>query len=217
MKILEISMILALIVGITSGAGAQDHEPPTPNDSANDVAFLKTTYLGSPDLPDGAAFAFTMRVFGSPDPENRRFSVSMVKKALSLDSKAEAEVMVDKFIDVNKRMLLATEEALAANSCVDGVPKVYGNSAYQALDAMDDTEVIVADEFYVELQKELGPDMGQRLRDWIDREKLSINAERSDSKKMHARAGRIGDETLAQICIKLEHNERVRRTQTGET
>lgn len=215
MKTITLYVLLVLLSGFTSWAVAQEpgptHPSPPMQELAKEERLVIDNYVGSPSLPDGIAFSATIGMVGSPDPEHRRMSVSLVKKGMHLDSDAEAEALVDRFIDAKKELRIATEEATAANSCEGGTPKAYGDAAYDLLNAMDDIELIVSERIYDDLRKELGQDMGKKLRKWIDEEKLGISAVRFDKRKMHVRAGRIGDETLAKLCNDLEHNKKVRQ------
>ena len=176
---------IALLLAITSVECGRASETP-----------FKLKYENSPDLPNGIAFYMTLRAL---DHFNERDAAGWVEQELGLSS-VDSDAFVSRALttlDVVNTDIKAQQTRLA---CEYAGPSVYKKVQFAALQQMYDIEKAVYDHYYDQTKASLDVEVGERLQQWMDDQKLSIGHFEIDFEKSYQKRGSDPAVTLSGMC-----------------
>ncbi len=160
---------------------------------------VRTKYVNSPDLPDGISFsALLMLLHGMrSDPDT---AADWVAQRMGIE-KSEAAIMVRRLEEVSDQFDAAFAKMRMDVLCEKGIPRIYGNDVFAALERVEDARDAIAEEHYLTFAAQLSESEAEALQRWVDAHKLRTVATRHNYKELYEKHAASADAVVARICL----------------
>ena len=160
---------------------------------------IRTIYDRSAALLDGMAFnlaAQNLVTFADSDPESAN---AWILQEMGLDQ-AASEQLLALFRQTLENIEADKQKRIEEIACLTGVPRVYGDETYTALEQMDDESEAISQIHYLRVVDQVGQNTAERLQSWLNEQKLTAVYIKSDQRKRSEQLGIDGYQRLERIC-----------------
>lgn len=165
---------------------------------------IRTRYVNSPNLPDGITFVSTLRLTNGLNSDHPDGAEAMVIQNMGIDAE-RAKKLISQMNEALKKYESDFYDHSREIACENGTPKAAGDQVFEQLDAFDDEEAALSEQYYTSFLATLDEDTAARFQQWLDYQKLSIEHVTFDHKEMASHMGvRNVDSEIATLCAQLE-------------
>ena len=197
MKIIKLVVFLSFLVLASNGTNAQDLE-----DSAA-AKKVRVKYVHSPLLPDGIAFASTLRMLNLIHSHDPHSAFTWVWSNTGLDGE-EAQELINLMLSTKKELDDQIDNRSREIGCELGVPRAVGEQVFSLLESMDDSRDILGSESLIAFKGKLDTETAARFQQWLDQRKVDITHVKTNHREVFESTGTSPDAMIAGICDALE-------------
>lgn len=192
-------LILAIPVALSClTANAQENDA---NSRANSDVY-RVVQERSAEVPDGVVFQLAISSLTSIADADPDFAVTWVQQEIGLNESA-AQNLIYLLRSALTSIHADTRVAMHEKGCTSGVPRVYGENTYAALEEMEDAGEEIAENQLLLVKNQIGEKAAIRFQVWLDKQKLGTVHRKYDQKKLSTSVGASGYERLEKICREL--------------
>lgn len=171
---------------------------------------IRAEFERTSDLPVGVSFKVTLGLLEDLNEEDPDYALYHLRHEMGFDQADDddkSRELLEELLVIRKTITAEVREENRRLGCLSGIPVAAGEEIYPILEAMDDTEEIVANRYLSSLKRKLDTDTAERLDRWLEDQKTNITQVKYNQRGLYEWSGESVDAKLASICNKYSEEE----------
>lgn len=154
--------------------------------SADNTDVIRSSYVGSTDLPDGIAFNAFLRVLDDGDDHILDYVATAIGIPLSSETRGHITRRTEFFRNVHESLEAEKERTTYRMLCRENSRSRTKDETYNVLNYIDDIGETIATKHYLETMSELPVGERQAFQKFLDKKKTGISYTKVDSRASEA-------------------------------